>query len=540
MKKSSFNSFLWLILLIVYLLPLINLFNAGLPITHDGKDHAARIANFYESLSEGNIIPRWAGNLNWGYGHPVMMFLYPLPSYIASAFHAIGFSFADSVKLVFGFGFAASVFSMYLFSSIVFGVEAGILASILYGFAPYRFVDLYVRGAIGEHVAFIFLPLILLGLYRSSILLTAVSMAGLLLSHNAVSLMMLPIIGLFMVYLMIFEVKRKWVFVFTSLSGLFFGFVLSAFFWLPAFMEGKYTLRDIVTKGEFTSRFVNLVDFINPAWGYGTANEISKFFGVSQLLVLLFAIFLLRFMERSKKAFVIGGLSGIVVFIVFMTNFAAPIWQAITILQKFQFPWRLLHMTTFIVPLIGAVVISQIDKKWRVRVVVILSSLAIISTINMWHAKDYVLIPDSIFTGVYNGTTDTGESSPIWSVRFMETKAKAPIEVISGKDVSLSIGARNSTRHVYRISSSTPVKLVENTLYFPNWQVFVDKTRVPVEFQNPTYRGLLTFDVPEGVHDIEIIFSDTKLRKFSNWISIAGIFLTLGFLATMRVWQKRT
>ena len=169
----------------------------------------------------------------------------------------------------------------------------------------------------------------------------------------------------------------------------------------------------------------------------------------------------------------------------------------------------------------------------------LLCTIAIVGTIPMWHAKEYVSMPDSNFTSVYNGTTDTGESSPIWSIRFMETRAKAPIELISGKDVTIEVGRRNSTYHSYAVSSSTSMKFVENTLYFPNWEVFVDKTRVPIEFQNPNYRGLLTFDVPEGVHDVEIIFSDTKFRKLSNWISIGGIFVLLGFLVTMRLWQKR-
>lgn len=537
MKNNNSYWIMFFVLCLVSLLPLLDLLHVGLPITHDSKDHAARIANFYRSLQEGNIIPRWAENLNWGYGHPIMMFLYPLPSYMASAFHALGFTFVDSVKLVFGFGFIASIVSMYLFASYRFGQTAGILAAILYGFAPYRFVDMYVRGAIGEHIAFIFLPLVLLGLWQSSVVLTAMSMAFLLLSHNAVSLMMLPIIVVFVVYVLVFEAKRKREFVMRSLSGLLLGFVLSAFFWLPAFMEGKYTLRDIVTKGEFTSRFVNVADFFNPLWGYGTIHEISKFFGVSQLLVLFFAIVLLRFMDKSKKALVAGGLLGIVVLIVLMTNFAAPLWQVITILQKFQFPWRLLHITTFIVPLIGAVVIAQIDKKWRVSAVVILSAIAMISTIPMWHAKAYVSMQDSNFTGVYNGTTDTGESSPIWSIRFMEKSAPAPIEVISGKGVSILIGSRSSTHHSYRVSSLESTKLVENTLYFPNWEVFVDKTPVPIEFQNPNYRGLLTFDVPQGDHAVDVVFTDTKLRVFANWISIGGL---IGFLVTMQLWQKRT
>src|SRR3989339_786043 len=95
------NNMNWLILFFISLLPLIGLVPNSLPITHDGADHVARIANFFQGLSEGVIIPRWASNLNWGYGHPILMFLYPLSSYIGSFFHTLGFSFVSSVNLVF-------------------------------------------------------------------------------------------------------------------------------------------------------------------------------------------------------------------------------------------------------------------------------------------------------------------------------------------------------------------------------------------------------------------------------------------------------
>ena len=93
-----------LILIIISFVFTLDLFHPGLPVTHDGKDHLFRIANFYQNLKEGNIVPRWAGNLNWGYGHPILEFLYPLPSYLASLFHFAGFSFIDSAKIVFGLG----------------------------------------------------------------------------------------------------------------------------------------------------------------------------------------------------------------------------------------------------------------------------------------------------------------------------------------------------------------------------------------------------------------------------------------------------
>src|SRR3989338_5991191 len=114
-NKMKFNKHLVLLLLIILsIIPVLDLFHPGLPVTHDGQDHVARIANFYQNLREGIIIPRWAGNLNWGYGHPILMFLYPLPSYIVSLFHFLGLSLVDSTKLVFGLAFVASGVTMYL------------------------------------------------------------------------------------------------------------------------------------------------------------------------------------------------------------------------------------------------------------------------------------------------------------------------------------------------------------------------------------------------------------------------------------------
>ena len=376
---------IWFVLLIVSILPLFDLFNSGLPITHDGKDHVARIANFYQSLSEGNLVPRWAGNLNWGYGHPVMMFLYPLPSYIASAFHTIGFSLVESVKLVFAFGFIASMFAMFLWVNAAWGMEAGITAAILYGFAPYRFVDIYIRGAIGEHMAFIFLPFVMFGLYMlakqsfdtpkiliyrymriiKAEVIVALGVAGLILSHNALSIMFLPIAGVYALYLFVYESKDKRRFFITSVICITLGFILSAFFWIPAFVEGKYTLRDIVTVGDFQTRFVPLRWFLWSAWNYGGGNEFSKSLGVAQLLGLVLVLVKFSKANRKMQIFTISAISILIVSLFLMTNAAFPVWQSISLLQKFQFPWRLMSVAVFATSIVGAIGISIVSKKRR-------------------------------------------------------------------------------------------------------------------------------------------------------------------------------
>lgn len=514
-------------LLIISLLPLVDLTHPGLPVTHDGQDHVARIANFYQSLTEGNSIPRWAGNLNWGYGHPILMFLYPLPSYITSLFHFIGFSFIDSTKLIFAITFVASMFTMYLWVRDQFGRRAGYVAAILYGLAPYRFVDLYVRGAIGEHVAFIFLPLILWSLNRRRTIIGAISLAGLMLSHNAVSLMFAPVIVLYVLYL-----NRSYLY---SLAIVVVGLLLSAFFWIPAFFEGKYTLRDIVTNQDFSNRFVQFSQLLYSPWNYGIGNELSKEIGIVGLVIIAVALFLL--FKLKDKRFIGGVLSILGACIFLMLRVSQGVWQSITILQKFQFPWRFLHLVVFCVAVLAGFVMSKIPFKHQKHVAIIITVAAMITTYSMWHAQTYRLYPDDFYKGVYNGTTDTGESSPIWSVRFMESRPKNVSEVIGGS-ASILPTSRTSTKHSYRVIAFTRSQIVENTLYFPGWSVYVDGIPVPVEYQDQNHRGLMTYWTEAGTHTIDIVFQNTKVRLLASAISMATFVVFVVYMI-MPLWKKR-
>lgn len=535
------------------LIPLLDFFHPGLPITHDGQDHVARIANFYQSLSEGNIVPRWAENLNWGYGHPILMFLYPLPSYFASIFHFMGFSFIDSVKSVFVFSYILSGVVMYFWVKEFLSKEAGFVAAILYLFAPYRFVEMYVRGDIGEHVAFIFPPLILYFLlkiqkFNSKSLLEnniypyflglSLSVTGLILAHNAITLIFLPVIAGYVIYL--FIVSKKYNFVLQSILATTLGFLLSSFFLLPAFFEGKYTLRDIVTSGEYASRFVNFKDLLYGQWSYGITGQFSVQIGLLQILLLILSFFIImRFVKKGDNIF-----QSYFLFLVFfilsiflMLKESNFIWITLTILKKFQFPWRFLFLTVFTSSVLGGFVFSiQQIKRINKYILIIFVALVLLINNSYWHAKDYLYRSDSFFENIYNSTTDTGESSPIWSVRFMEKRPIANIQILSGRSKINQI-SRNTTEHKYIINSSSQSRIRENTLYFPGWKVYVNGVESPIQFQDPANRGLITFNLEKGQNTIDVKFEDTKLRKISNILSLI-MLITLVFTFMLFTFRK--
>ena len=538
-----------LFIVFVSVIALIDLFKPGLPITHDGQDHVARIANFYQNLVEGNIIPRWAGNLNWGYGHPILMFLYPFPSYMASFFHFLGFSLVDAVKIVFGLTFVLSGFTMYLWVRNFLNEKAAVVSAMLYLFAPYRFVDMYVRGAIGEHVAFVFLPLVFYFLLKLNkdikgiyILGGSLSLAGFILSHNAIILMFLPLFFLYSLYLF-YQSKNKKYFMFNAACVMILGFGLAAFFWVPAFFEGKYTLRDIVTGGkEYAASFVTWKDFFYGAWSYGGTLFLSKQIGIIHWIGLFGSVIATHHLYRKKDRLWIVSRSSFIIFwitLFLMTSASNPIWQTITTLQKFQFPWRFLSVTVFMSALLGGIAIHVFPDKYRKIFLLILVAGLLVVNKDYWYANGYLQKPEAFYTGVYYATTDTGESAPIWSVRFMEKEPKSHLEVVEGKGEMREV-KRRSTKHVYEVTLEEKSRLRENTLYFPGWSVYVDGNPAEVEFQDPAHRGLMTFFVGSGKHTIDVRFVETKLRILANSASVISLFglLFLGILGKVLLWRR--
>lgn len=536
-------------LILLSFVPLIDLLQPGLPVTHDGKDHVVRIANFYQNLTEGNIIPRWGDNLNWGYGHPVMMFLYPLPSYIASFFYFLSFSFVDSVKLVFATAFVASGVTMYLWLKEHFHEQIAFLGGILYLFAPYRFVDLYVRGAIGEHVAFVFPPLVLYFIHRLKVentlkafLGASVSLALLILAHNAVSLMFLPVIAAYSLFLVYKAQKKKVLFLRLLFIGAT-GFMLAAFFWIPAFMEGKYTLRDIVISTDFSERLFPLSSFIYSPWGFGVNGFFSLQIGIVQLILFSIGVCISvkLLIDKKQKALISMITAGMIVITVFlMTTQSLFLWERITLIQKFQFPWRFLTLTVFLFSFYISLTFSNLRGRALKFFVICVTLVVILIQLPYMKAKEYVVKDESFYTSVYAGTTDTGESSPVWSVRFMEEYPKAHLEVIDGI-ASINESARTSEKRVYKVIAEKETLMRENTLYFPGWGVTVNGQTVPISYQNQDYRGIMTFTVPTGENTIEVKFTNTKLRSFSEMISVIGVMmlLLLSLFMKSKIFNKR-
>ncbi len=541
MKKSK----LFLIVLLISLFPLKELVKSGAFQSHDFVEHAARLACFYQSLGQGNLVPRWAGNLNYTYGHPVLMFLYPLTNYLGSLIHFFGFSIIDSIKILFALSYIASGLFIFFWIRRLWGEKAAFLSAIFYLFAPYRFVDLYVRAALGEHLAFLFIPLVCWMLTelikkgaRKYLALSAVSLALLILSHNAISLMFFPFIFLYSGWLIFSETgtSRKKT-SYQLLVAIFLGFFLACFFWLPALLEGKYTLRELVTNRQvFVNNYLKPQELLFSKWGYGLSSykEQTSGFLVSlswfQWLVILEATTLLIFKKIKKKTFSLI-LLFYLLFGLFLTNsLSKPFVSFIPLIYRFQFPWRFLAVPVFICSLLAGYLLHFYKKEIKLWHILGFSLIIILSTLGYWRIQGTQSgISDAYLLNEYTSTTETGESTPRWALRFQEDYPDDKVQLVYGGLDKVEIQKWDFEEHHYKIAVREDSQIADNTLYFPGWKVWVDGKEAPVKFHDMNWRGIITYPVPVGEHQVMVKFTRTKIRLLADLISSSSLFFIFVF-----------
>lgn len=565
MKFNRINVLCVLVLTILPLIVLRQWFLPSLPQTHDAEAHISRSAVFAKSLKEGNIFPRWAGPLNWRYGTPSIMFLYPGLSYFSALIHlATNMQFITIYKLLIILGYISSGIFWYRWMRVLgFPLFPALISALFYLLAPYRLVNIFVRGALGEHIGFFFFPLIMLIATRLSLAGKtfyasglALSVAGLILTHNLSALMYLPLAVVYPIILI--SIYRKKLFhlkIYFGSIGL--GLLLSAFFWLPAVLESKYTLSSWMFDAQkgYQTNFLAFRQLIWSPWGYGWSEPgtdhdgMSFQIGIAQILVLLTGIlvgvvsifrfgFRKNWQENNFRLLVAGficALAGIFITL----PISISLWEAIPSLQKFQFPWRFLGLIVIGSSLLSAVVSDKFKHSKIISLVLLI--FPILFTFSYWRISGLSNLTEQFLTIDYVGTSDTGETSPVWAVRFQEKFPKSPIEVVSSEGiVEIKNVSKLMQKHKFEVVATGPSRIVDNTLYFPGWVVYVDGEKTPIGYQDENWRGLITFPVSAGEHRVEVVFEETRIRKLADAISLVSLGILLAVASGKRKMNIRS
>ena len=566
------------LIIIFGLLAARSLFRSGYFIMHDDLQMMRQL-EMEKCFLDGQIPCRWVPDMGYGFGYPLFNFYPPLPYLIGEIFRIFGFAYTSTVKMTFALSMIASGVAMYILAKEFLGRLGAALSAIFYIWAPYHALDVFVRGAMNESWSLVWFPLILWTSYRliiekesriNWVIGLSLSWAALLMSHNIMVLIFTPF---FTLWCLIWFLKGKTL---SSLPALLMGGILAlglaSFFVLPAiFEQGQVHINTLVSDYyDFSGHFATLNQLLfSRFWGdgpstFGTGDGMAFPVGHFHWILSLFIFGLvgLRYLSKKKLdsmtlfvafGFFIGWFS------VFMTHSkSTPIWLTFPILRFTQFPWRFLTIASLGLSMIAGAIITLLanyigSKKTLLKIVLFPYKYLVFGFLLVGLAAWNW----SFFKPVRSGPVTDQEkfSGEAWrlqkaagindylpvSAKFAPMEAQTVVaEVISGDGI-IQEGSQGTywTKFIADVTSSQAGVRI-NTIYFPQWKVFIDGQEAATSIADSEEWGRMYVNLTKGRHLIYAQIFNTRVRTIGNFISLISWVGLISFLLMKRISKRET
>lgn len=132
----------------------------------DGIQHIGKAFLISNAMQKGESFTVLS-SLENNFGYSWDLFYAPLSGFSVAVIGILLKNIVVGYKFVLFLGLFFSGITMFYFAKkITSDKNVGLLASIIYITIPYHLTDMYIRGALGEFLSFIFIPILFLGLYN--------------------------------------------------------------------------------------------------------------------------------------------------------------------------------------------------------------------------------------------------------------------------------------------------------------------------------------------------------------------------------------
>lgn len=532
-------------LMILSIFAVWSLFTPGYFPMHDDTQ-VSRVIEMGRALREGQFPVRWVPDLGYGYGYPIFNFYGPLPYYVGGALHAIGVPALIATKAMFGIGILAPAFVLFWVMSVSVGWEAGLLSSVLFLYAPYHAVQIYVRGAVGEYWELMFWPLIYYAFVywgrikkrNANIALGAIGISGAILAHTLLGYVTVLFVAAGYVCYWLYRLcVRRFDAQMAMWQGItiLMGLGISSFFWLPASFEMSLTSvsGQVSATANYLDHFVCVSQLWSSLWGYGGSaigcvDGQSYMLGKIHLIIAAISILLWAYVRpKEERGVYISGFVLAFVGIFFATSYSSAFWKSIPGFSYIQYPWRFLAVAAFGLSLLGGALPLVMSKKsgYRTGIIVVIS-LVIVLLSKKWFVPQYTYeIPSSAFEDRidlrWRASKVSDEYLPVSVVRPKEASGVIFDTIGSGNAVYVVVLEKTVVHEKFRVTATESAVISLHKAYFPGWLYFVNQKEVKPAIVN----GLPRITIGSGISEISLIFTDTPVRALGNWISLISVSL---------------
>lgn len=368
-------------LLIAFLCSMPILFYQDIPVSHDILFHLSRIKGISYELECGNFFSLIYHNFlnNLGYASPLFyadIFLYPL------AFIYKIFNLSITYKIMILLINLVTIYVIdYILAKIIKNKSNKKIFFILYLFSSYRMTDLYIRGAIGECLAFIFIPFVILGLEelvygnKKKFYYLIIGMIGLIYSHVISTF----IVGIFILFYLVLNIRKilsekRYLYLLLSIV---ITFLLTCNFLLPLIeqmLDRNFYIHHLTNYDKFDNINVPLYKLF---FEVPLPSKIWLPLGIG-IIYLYFIILGFKYRKKLDYKSLVYLILGLI-FLLLSTNLVpSVIYQKLLFLIQFQ--WRFYLLATTSLFFFGIKIIDKVsnNEKKLIEKMVQISSLVLI------------------------------------------------------------------------------------------------------------------------------------------------------------------
>lgn len=465
MKKITRKNFIcYSIILITSIIMCIPLFQNGFHTGHDGEFHISRAFGTIEQLKNGNspfVISRFSNNLGFGWN----LFYPPISTIITMVFSLLTNNIILGMKLFLFFTFVSSGIAMFkLVNTLTKNNLISLISSILYLIAPYRILNAYNRVAVGEILGFVFIPIVLNGIYlifqgkTEKSYLFVFGTIGLILSHN-ISTLMTFFIGLAFVLVNFKKLKNTKILKSLVFSALII-ILCVLFFEIPLLEQKSSSDYEVFRYGKMYSKSLVSSHALNPLqllFSNASGPDSSLYFCIG--LPIIICVLLYPFTQNKisieyKKIYNFLFILGIITTIMSTNLFP---WHILPdVLLMIQFPWRLLEIIILCFSIIGGInlgllielIIKKLKNKEKCKLLAIpflvIYMLSCLYSLSFVRNLDFRELDNSYFTEKEIIDTKYKVSRYSSFLEYWPQKAIDSIEYIANHDNKIHILSGNA------------------------------------------------------------------------------------------------
>ncbi len=533
----------------VFVLPT---FFIGQP-TGDAIFHVSWSNAYADEFWKGNFFPGWINAMNAGCGSPDLFFYTTFPYFINSLFEPLDFDGKGWIPLIITtlvFSSVGAYGSFKLFRMFSKSNVPALLAMSLYVFSPlfmmiyyWNFMfSFFVSAAIGPYLL---VSAVAIGRGRKDHIFVFSLVLGLLIYTNISGMMLFGALsfGLALV-VAFFEKQGVLSTLFCFICATLLGVVFSAFYTLPmmTMLENTAYLQQVY--GEKNNFKVNFLGFFtSKEYEQGrmplTREVLNIVIYIYMGLSLLFAW---KLRKSEKKIWIFWLLA---VFLgIFLTQSSSEIvWEYLPLLQKVQFPIRvLLVVSVAFAALVGVLIVEALKKKPLNDIVPLFGILFFVFILGPFGflaelAIDIKPVDQELFDKIYSNRivknnffmdkSATGIDGMIKDGKIDELIEQCDIgaEFSDAKGTMAEIVYENNRIIVAKVDTPKQQTLKFDQIYFKNWRARIDGAEVDISALPPL--GQMVIDVPEGKHHIVLEMPRSAAENFGQIFTLISFFIIL-------------